>query len=70
VVLGANAKALAASAALRAGGILVPAIRPPTVPEGTARLRISLSAAHSEQDVLRLGAALREACRSDAEAHV
>lgn len=70
VVLGANAKALAASAALRAGGILVPAIRPPTVPEGTARLRISLSAAHSEQDVLRLGAALLEACRSDAEAHV
>jgi len=53
-----------ASAALRERGILVPAIRPPTVPEGTARLRISLSAAHSEQDILRLAAALREVCQS------
>jgi 8-amino-7-oxononanoate synthase len=69
LILGTNARALGASAALRECGILVPAIRPPTVPEGTARLRISLSAAHSEQDVSRLAAALREACRNGAEAH-
>jgi 8-amino-7-oxononanoate synthase len=70
LILGTNDKALDASATLRERGILVPAIRPPTVPEGSARLRISLSAAHGEQDVSRLAAALREACRSGAEAHV
>src|SRR5205807_5115730 len=64
LVLGANSEAVRASAALRERGILVPAIRPPTVPEGTARLRISLSAAHDERDVLRLAAALREVCTS------
>lgn len=69
LVLGSNPRALGASAALRERGILVPAIRPPTVPEGTARLRISLSAAHREQDVSRLATALREVCRSGGEAH-
>jgi 8-amino-7-oxononanoate synthase len=62
LVLGGNGETLRASAALRERGILVPAIRPPTVPEGTARLRISLSAAHSEDEVSRLAAALREVC--------
>lgn len=68
LILGRNSEAVRASAALRERGILVPAIRPPTVPEGSARLRISLSAAHSEQEVLRLAAALGEACRSGAAA--
>ena len=43
--------ALAASRALRARGLLVKAIRPPTVPEGTSRLRFCLSAAHTEGHV-------------------
>jgi 8-amino-7-oxononanoate synthase len=58
LVIGANAEALAVSEALARAGLLVPAIRPPTVPRGTARLRISLSAAHCAEDVERLAAAL------------
>ncbi|NCW26967.1 MAG: 8-amino-7-oxononanoate synthase [Verrucomicrobia bacterium] len=41
-------------------GLHVPAIRPPTVPEGTARLRVSLSARHSPQDITRLCSSLHE----------
>lgn len=58
LVIGDNAQALDRMARLWAQGIWVPAIRPPTVPTGTARLRISLSAAHSEADVDRLISAL------------
>ena len=58
LIIGGNAEAMAASDALANEGLLVPAIRPPTVPPGTARLRISLSAAHSEEEVERLAAAL------------
>lgn len=58
LLVGGNAEALALSARLAAQGLLVPAIRPPTVPQGTARLRISLSADHSAADVARLTAAL------------
>ena len=58
LVIGANADAVALSEQLAQRGLLVPAIRPPTVPQGTARLRISLSAAHSVADVARLVAAL------------
>lgn len=54
LVLGDAERALAWAQALRARGILVPAIRPPTVPRGSARLRITLSAAHEEADVDRL----------------
>jgi 8-amino-7-oxononanoate synthase len=58
LVVGDNDAAVAASDALLADDILVPAIRPPTVPVNTARLRISLSAAHDAADVERLTAAL------------
>lgn len=58
LLIGANDQALAVMEDLRARGIWVPAIRPPTVPEGTARLRIALSAAHSEADVGQLVEAL------------
>jgi 8-amino-7-oxononanoate synthase len=58
LVLGENRATLEASRRLRADGIVVPAIRPPTVPQGTARLRISLSAAHESADVEALAAAL------------
>jgi len=60
LLVGGNAEALALSGRLAARGLLVPAIRPPTVPRGTARLRISLSADHAADDVDRLVAALRE----------
>jgi 8-amino-7-oxononanoate synthase len=51
LVVGGNSRALAWSQALEAAGILVTAIRPPTVPQGLARLRVTLSAAHTEADV-------------------
>ena len=60
LLVGGNDAAMALSRALYARGISVPAIRPPTVPQGTARLRISLSAAHDEQDVAKLVSALHE----------
>jgi 8-amino-7-oxononanoate synthase len=59
LMVGENAEALALMDRLAERGLWVPAIRPPTVPEGTARLRIALSAAHSEADVDRLVQALR-----------
>jgi 8-amino-7-oxononanoate synthase len=61
LVVGSNQAALSLSEYLQKLGILVPAIRPPTVPVNTARLRISLSAAHTEKDVLQLAQALNEA---------
>lgn len=58
LVLGDSARVMAVSARLLERGYLVPAIRPPTVPEGTSRLRVSLSAAHSREDVAGLVKAL------------
>ena len=62
LVLGAPDTALAASRALEERGYLVAAIRPPTVPDGTARLRFAFSAAHSDADVIGLAEAVRETC--------
>jgi 8-amino-7-oxononanoate synthase len=58
VIVGTATAALDASRLLAEQGLFVPAIRPPTVPDGTARLRISLSAAHSENDIEQLAQAL------------
>ena len=55
--------AMAASAALEREGFLVTAIRPPTVPEGTARLRITLTAAHEASDIDHLLEALASITR-------
>jgi len=64
LVIGENAPALALAAALEREGIRIAAIRPPTVPVGTARLRITLSAAHTEEDIARLAQALEAAGQS------
>jgi 8-amino-7-oxononanoate synthase len=58
VMLGDESSALAAASMLLEQGLLVPAIRPPTVPAGTSRLRVALSAAHSDTMIDRLVVAL------------
>jgi 8-amino-7-oxononanoate synthase len=58
VILGTPERTLAAKEVLAAKGILVSAVRPPTVPQGTSRLRLGLSAAHTEADMARLLEAL------------
>ena len=60
LIIGGNREVMQVRNALKDKGILVSAIRPPTVPKNSARLRISLSAAHSIKDVERLAIALRE----------
>ena len=54
LIVGAEARAVALAAALQKQGIFVPAIRYPTVARGQARLRISLTAGHTEADVAAL----------------
>lgn len=66
LILGHDRRAVDVSAALAERGFWVAAIRPPTVPEGSARLRITLSAAHSNDDVDHLLAALQDAIRRPA----
>ena len=64
LIVGDNRAALDLAEGLRSRGIWVSAIRPPTVPAGTARLRIALSAAHSVEHVDELAAALHELAKS------
>ena len=66
VLVGESERALAVSARLGERGFYVPAIRPPTVPQGSARLRITLSAAHTTEQVDALVSALAESLESDA----
>ena len=65
VVLGDEGRVLRASRALLDRGLLVPAIRPPTVPDHTSRLRVSLSASHTAAQVERLAAALGDLVEAD-----
>ena len=60
VVLGDEMRALEAQQILGREGFLVTAIRPPTVPAGTARLRLAFTAAHPEGEVARLASVIRE----------
>jgi len=62
LLIGTDSDALAVSQALRDAGFFVPAIRPPTVREGTARLRITLSAAHTHDDIKQLSTVLKSVC--------
>jgi 8-amino-7-oxononanoate synthase len=63
ILLGEADRALSASRALLEAGFLVTAIRPPTVPEGTARLRCTFSAAHRIEDIEALADAVAPWCR-------
>ena len=67
LVIGANDEALRVMQSLADAGLWVPAIRPPTVPEGTARLRIALSAAHTDDDIAALLEGLAIAARMRAD---
>jgi 8-amino-7-oxononanoate synthase len=66
IIIGANDEALAVSAALHEQGLWVPAIRPPTVATGTSRLRVTLCASHTGDDVAQLTAALNRLERNRA----
>ena len=62
IVLGSESAVLGAQRELEAAGLLAVAVRPPTVPKGTARLRVTLTAAHTEEEIDRLAEALGHAC--------
>ncbi len=61
VIVGDSARALAAAESMRRDGIFVSAIRYPSVPEGTARLRLTVMASHTESDLVRCAESLSEA---------
>jgi 8-amino-7-oxononanoate synthase len=64
VIIGADEAALSVAQQVQDAGFDVRAIRPPTVPEGTARLRVSINAGHSEDQIRALGMAIRAARNS------
>ena len=63
VVFGDTARALEAAQMLEHAGFLAVAIRPPSVPEGTARLRMTFTAAHPDEAIVRLAALVRGIAR-------
>ena len=60
VIIGANDELMTASRRIREKGFLCGAIRPPTVPQGTARLRITVTAAHNDTDIINLTDTLKD----------
>ena len=64
VILGPNERVMSAAEHLRSVGILVQAVRPPTVPIGAARLRLTVKATFTSADITRLARAVAEACAS------
>jgi 8-amino-7-oxononanoate synthase len=64
VILGENRRATEAAARLGNGGILAHAVRPPTVPAGSARLRLTVNAMMGDADIARLNRAVQDACRA------
>jgi 8-amino-7-oxononanoate synthase len=62
VLLGDEQSAIEAAARLRDAGFLIPAIRPPTVADGTSRLRLSVCSEHTEQQIADAAAAVLKAC--------
>ncbi len=64
LVLGSNERVLEVAARLRALGILAQGIRPPTVPVGSARLRLTVKATFGEQELNRLAGSVEDACRA------
>jgi len=64
VWIGDESKAVAAAAALRSRGVFVPAIRYPTVARGSARLRVTVTASHTSDEVERLGSAFEAVGRN------
>ena len=65
IVVGENSKALALAERLRAAGILAVAIRPPTVPQGSARLRLSITLEHSKSDLARAAGLIIAAAKEE-----
>jgi 7-keto-8-aminopelargonate synthetase-like enzyme len=65
VIVGDNKKTVDVSERLRAEGVLAIAIRPPTVPAGTARLRLSVTLAHSEEALARAASLIANAARTE-----
>ena len=65
VVLGDNARALHVAERLKERGLLAIAIRPPTVPEGTARIRFTVTLAHTDDDIARAAREIAAACRAE-----
>ena len=60
VIIGANDELMTVSRKIREKGFLCGAIRPPTVPQGTARLRITVTAAHNDTDIINLTDTLKD----------